>query len=86
MIEDYLRKNEIAYFLTKSYIFYSVFVKFKHKYAQRVTINRISNSGATKIFRVVGKLLLYRKKSMGKMGGNFTNRQKISWFDEGLIT
>jgi len=34
-------------------------------------------SGATKIFRVVGKLLLYRKKSMGKMGGNFTNRQKF---------
>ena len=30
MIEDYLRKNEIAYFLTKSCIFYSVFVKFKH--------------------------------------------------------
>jgi len=34
-------------------------------------------SGATKIFRVVGKLLLYRKKSMGKMGGNFINRQKF---------
>jgi len=42
-----------------------------------VEIGTDSRCGATKIFRVVGKLLLYRKKSMGKMDGNFINRQKF---------
>jgi hypothetical protein len=34
----------------------------------------------------MGKLLLYQKKSMGKMGGGFTDRQKIFGSTKVLIT
>ena len=45
MIEDYLRKNEIAYFLKNvvSFIRFWLNLNRIYKYAQRLTINRISS-------------------------------------------
>jgi hypothetical protein len=34
-------------------------------------------SGVTRIFRPMGKLLLYREKTMGKMGKIFIDRPKL---------
>jgi hypothetical protein len=43
-------------------------------------------SGVTRIFRRMGKLLLYREKTMGKMGKIFVDRPKLFWPIKVLIT
>jgi hypothetical protein len=48
----------------------------KVKKAMLEMLRKEINSGATRIFRPMGKLLLCRKESMGKMGDVFADGQK----------
>ncbi len=48
------------------------------------TVSAFQSSGVTRIFRPMDKLLLYREKTMGKMGKIFIDRPKLFWLNKVL--